>query len=690
MTLTQTVEPVAPPRRPRRVAVMPAFNEEKTVVGVLERLLPLADDIIVVDDGSRDRTRELVLNWAADRPNVRLICFQQNRGMSAAYYRAFEEVARRVAAGQLGPDDVVLTVDADGQHEPEEVDDLVAYLVENRLDGVIARRDLSRYTLYKKAGNFLMSLWASLWAGQRLYDVESGYRVFRVGALLSALRYYKGYKYSETVEVAVILVRLGYRIDNTYLVPVPIFRSNTRLKDVVIDLAAIPAAFWRVTTRRAAPAGISRALAYSLPALVPALLGFMAIDVLRSSLFLGNDSMQHYSHVWYVSDQLFHHGRLPLRIASLDGGNAVAFPYGFLPYIGGALLYPLFGDWATTLLLVVGALGLVLAACLARPALRDPWFLLLFVINPFFIDSIYSFQFASVWSLLFFFLFVWRFEAGRTRWPVVLAWMTATTHPIMGLSCLALYGLLVAGTARGELRRLLATYTVAVAASVPFFWMSLATPALAENSVLKVVLSVADTVSRRGTIALLPLALPYAGQWVKSHYRASLAGMAGFAVAGLVFSAGIVHFGDLNRGTYAGAFHRSHDMYGAFFASDAFRPGAVYRVVEPTEREDGAYRFMRRGAVLSNEFFNESMVRLDWTEAGFACYAAYKGIDYDVVEAAYLAEYHKNEAAVLETLAAAGRVSVVYSDPRGRFRVYDLRPLTTETPRPASIRECQL
>jgi glycosyltransferase involved in cell wall biosynthesis len=690
VTLTRTVEPAAPPRRPRRVAVVPAFNEERTVVGVLERLLPLADDIIVVDDGSRDRTRELVLAWAADRPNVRLIYFQQNRGMSAAYYRAFEEVAKRVAAGQLGPDDVVLTVDADGQHEPEEVDDLVAYLVENRLDGVIARRDLSRYTLYKKAGNFLMSLWASLWAGKRLYDVESGYRVFRVGALLTALRYYKGYKYSETVEVAVILVRLGYRIDNTFLVPVPVFRSNTRLKDVAIDLVAIPAAFWRVTARRAAPPGVSRALAYSLPALVPMLLGFMAIDVLRSSLFLANDSMQHYSHVWYISDQLFHHARLPLRIASLDGGNAATFPYGFLPYMAGAVLYPALGDWATTLLLVAGALGLVVAACLARPQLRDPWFLLLFVINPFFIDSVYSFQLASVWSLLFFFLFVWRFEAGRKLSSAVLAWMTLSTHPVMGPACLGLYGLFVVLTAKRELRRLAVTYLVAVAASVPFLWMSLSTAALGENSLLRVGLSVADTVSRRGTIALMPLALPYVGQWVKSHYRASLAGMSGIAVAGIVFSAGLVHFGDLNRGTYAGAFHRSHNLYAAFFASDAFKPGAVYRVVEPTEREDGAYRFLRQGAVISNEFFNESMMRRDWTEPQFACYAAYKGIAYDVVEAGYVAEYHKNEAALVQSLAAAGRVSVAYSDPRGRFQVYDLRKLTEQTPRPASLRECQL
>ena len=81
-------------RAPRRIAVMPAFNEEATILSVLDRLEPLADELIVVDDGSTDRTRYLVLDWSANRPNVRLICFNQNRGMSAAYYRAFQEIAR--------------------------------------------------------------------------------------------------------------------------------------------------------------------------------------------------------------------------------------------------------------------------------------------------------------------------------------------------------------------------------------------------------------------------------------------------------------------------------------------------------------------------------------------------------------------------------------------------------------------
>src|SRR6266567_2495708 len=145
-----------------------------------------------------------------------MLSFDDNRGMSAAYYLAFTDLRQRLATGEIGDDDLIYTVDADGQHELSVLDEL------------IVQRDLSTYPIYKRAGNWVMSSWASLWAGHRLRDVESGYRIFRAAALADALDYYQGYKYSETVEVAVVLCRLGYRVRNDVMVPVPTFRSRTR------------------------------------------------------------------------------------------------------------------------------------------------------------------------------------------------------------------------------------------------------------------------------------------------------------------------------------------------------------------------------------------------------------------------------------------------------------------------------
>ena len=234
----------------RRIAVVPAYNEEPTVAQVLDKLSYLVDELVVVDDGSTDRTRAEIEGWLPGHDHCRLLSFDENQGMSAAYYLAFTDLRRRMREGELSPDDLVFTVDADGQHDLDVLDDLHRRTVDEQLDALLVRRDLSTYPLYKQAGNGVLSAWGSLWAGQRLDDIESGYRIFRLGALADALTYYRGYKYSETVEVAVVMCRLGYRVRNDILVPVPVYRSRTRMIDVVIDLAAIPTAAVRVSARR--------------------------------------------------------------------------------------------------------------------------------------------------------------------------------------------------------------------------------------------------------------------------------------------------------------------------------------------------------------------------------------------------------------------------------------------------------
>jgi glycosyltransferase involved in cell wall biosynthesis len=255
----------------KRIAVVPAYNEEPTVEAVLDRLFPLVDELLVVDDGSTDNTRKIIQEWLRSLPahagpvggtppgpraaGATLLSFDRNRGMSAAYYEAFTHLAGRMRAGEISPDDHVFTVDADGQHELAVFDELGARMEAEGLDALLVRRDLSTYPLYKRSGNWLISAWATLWAGYRLYDVESGYRIFRAGALVDALSYYRGYRYSETVEIAVVLGRRRAKVCNDVPVPVPVFRSRTRLVDFVIDAAMIPVAAFRVWLRRAGRGG---------------------------------------------------------------------------------------------------------------------------------------------------------------------------------------------------------------------------------------------------------------------------------------------------------------------------------------------------------------------------------------------------------------------------------------------------
>ena len=240
-------------RGSRRIAIVPAYNEEPMVATVLDRLYPLVDELVVVDDGSTDGTRREIERWLPGHDRCRFLRHEKNRGMSEAYLLALTMLRARLEDGELSANDLVFTVDADGQHDLAVLDELVELTIAEDIDAMLAQRDLSYHGLYKRAGNFVLSLWASLWAGTRLRDVESGYRIFRLGALAHALDFYKGYKYSETVEVAVVMARLGYRVRNDHIVPVPISRSRTRLRDAVIDAAVIPVAAARAGAARPGP-----------------------------------------------------------------------------------------------------------------------------------------------------------------------------------------------------------------------------------------------------------------------------------------------------------------------------------------------------------------------------------------------------------------------------------------------------
>jgi len=655
----------------RLIAVVPAYNEAATVEAVLTRLSSMVDGLIVVDDGSRDETRAIVTHWIADKPHASFIAFDANRGLSAGYGAAFRFVRHEVDAGRLDASDLILTIDADGQHDPDDVTTLVAALERDGLDGLMARRDFSLYPTYKKLGNWLMSTWATLWSGQRFHDVESGYRVFRAGPLGEATRYYEGYRYSETVELAMIFPRLGYKLGNDHRVPVPIYRSNTRMKDVFIDLVAMPVAWWRVMTMRARPVGIRERWAPWLPGIGFALLAVMLLLVAVRRIFLGDDSMSNYAHVWAIQEQLWAGRGISRHIPALDGGRAVTFPYALVPWLIGALLWPLLHNWSVTLLMLVAAVGMPIAAIKARPAMRDPWVLLLFLLNPFSIDGLLAFQFPFLWSAFFFFLFVIALDRRRDLAAGVLLWLCITTHPLAG-GIGALCYLAAHFLGEPERRaRFVAMGLLAGALSLPALLLARGTPALAENSVRVIVSSIADGFVRRATVLAFPFLATYLAIHLRRWYRPVFA----IWMVGLLFSTVMVNgaFG-YAQGGYGGLFRDSTDIYAPYFASGQFDPAATYRVMEPNQYEDGQYYFLRHGARLGNEFFSESMFRRSWTEDEYRAYLVKKGIDYVSIERGYQAQYKTNERDLLDALTRRDLARAVYRDPQERYVIYDVRP----------------
>jgi peptidoglycan/xylan/chitin deacetylase (PgdA/CDA1 family) len=224
------------------------YNEEATVIAVLTELDSMMDELVVVDDGSTDATAEALAGWVEGCEHVSVVTLPHNQGVSAAYRVALRGLRCRLEAGELDADDLVFTIDADGQHDLSALEGLRAVTDEESLDAMVACRDLSYQPVVKRWGNHLLSAWASLWAGRRLRDVECGYRILRLGPLLQASRYLRGFRYSQPAQLAVVMSRLGYRLRNDVTVRVPVARSRTRLANAAIHFVAIPWSAVRVSS----------------------------------------------------------------------------------------------------------------------------------------------------------------------------------------------------------------------------------------------------------------------------------------------------------------------------------------------------------------------------------------------------------------------------------------------------------
>ncbi len=169
-------------RLPRLAVVIPALNEEATVGDVVasvpRRIAGIGKvDVIVVDDGSRDRTRQRALDAGVDA-----ICSHPRpRGLVQAFKSGTREALRRGA-------DIVVNLDGDGQHDPGCLPRLIAPILDGEADIAVGVRPLAtaidEMTTVRRRGNQIGSWVASRALGLALSDATSGYRAFSREALL--------------------------------------------------------------------------------------------------------------------------------------------------------------------------------------------------------------------------------------------------------------------------------------------------------------------------------------------------------------------------------------------------------------------------------------------------------------------------------------------------------------------------
>lgn len=153
---------------------IPAYNEEKTIAKVITKLQQIVDKIIVCDDGSTDMTSEI-----AEKLGVIVIRHQKNKGYGAAISSIFDK-ARELNS------DILITLDADGQHRVEDVKTVLEPILNDTADIVIGSRFLNEgqeMPTYRKAGIKILTKLANTSMENKISDSQSGFRAYNKKAL---------------------------------------------------------------------------------------------------------------------------------------------------------------------------------------------------------------------------------------------------------------------------------------------------------------------------------------------------------------------------------------------------------------------------------------------------------------------------------------------------------------------------
>ncbi len=155
------------PHKRNVIAAIPAYNEASRIGPVIRKALEHVDEVVVVDDHSRDDTLRVATDAGATA--VRLVT---NMGAGFATRVACDAAVRHGA-------DVIVTIDADGQHDPAEIPRIVKMLEDRKVDVVFGARPRDvNMPLFKRIGNGGLSFICRILFGIRITDSQTGFHAF--------------------------------------------------------------------------------------------------------------------------------------------------------------------------------------------------------------------------------------------------------------------------------------------------------------------------------------------------------------------------------------------------------------------------------------------------------------------------------------------------------------------------------
>ena len=167
----------------KTICVIPVHNEEKTIQRIVKETTRYVDNVIVIDDGSTDRSSE-----EATAGGAKVYKIDRNQGVGAAYRKGLEIAQQHNA-------EIILRLDGDGEHYPSDIPNLVEPILKGEADIVLGHR--VRYfdsaPAIMRLGNWFLTKLTNALSGAKVHDSQSGLKAIRTSALkkidLSANRY---------------------------------------------------------------------------------------------------------------------------------------------------------------------------------------------------------------------------------------------------------------------------------------------------------------------------------------------------------------------------------------------------------------------------------------------------------------------------------------------------------------------
>ena len=182
--------------------LLPAYNEAKTIGQVVREASEFVNDILVIDDGSVDKTAQI-----AEEAGGKVIKHSTNLGKGMALRTGFDYVSQKGY-------DLIATMDSDGQHQPSDLPRFIDYFKNNKPDIIIGARihDRIKMPRHRRFNNWLVSSVGSALCGQEVKDFQSGFRLIRTEVLRSVELHTE--RYETESELLIKAGRSGFKIQS--------------------------------------------------------------------------------------------------------------------------------------------------------------------------------------------------------------------------------------------------------------------------------------------------------------------------------------------------------------------------------------------------------------------------------------------------------------------------------------------